>query len=885
MTNSNFNVANLDGTNGFRFNTLLERFVASPFDLSNAGDVNNDGIDDVLISHGNRVYVVYGDNSIGTSGNVNLNNLNGQNGFVIDVNDSRNPRVSHAGDVNNDGIDDFILGADRTRRGVPDAAYVIFGNENLGSSGRFNLDSLDGSNGYVVTSESDNIDFGTEVSGAGDVNGDGFDDLLIGSPEDDRNGRTDNGSVHVLLGGPEVGRSGSVSLGSNGQLFRHVVLEGIGNSNLTGNRDSVSGAGDFNADGFDDIIVGSNFASPSSSSSQGGESYIIYGSADFGGQSQNRNIPTLDFDLRNLNGPNGLIVLGSQPREFSGQVSNLGDFDGDGIDDVLIGAPGTDQGSRDTDNGAGYIVYGDANETSGRRRNGRLPLDADLVNAIQVTGENAERVGVAVSSAGDVNGDGFDDALFAASGGESYVFFGGPSPRGPIPNFRTSLFNSVVGFSISPAVRGTGEISSAGDVNGDGLDDLLIAHQANRRDGITNAVTITTNIQVVFGNAAPVLDLNGVNEAGNNFEATFPINTFAGIFQAGGFQSGEVAIASPNLTITDQNSPTLSGATISIQNLQDGPTEQLSARTLGNITANYDASTGVLTLSGTDTIENYQRVLRSITYSNENPTGSVGGALPTEVRTIEFIIDDGGAHSNTNQLQQTQTTLTFESLSVDENPPSNPTTNLIEGDEGNNRLRGTGANDQINGGSGNDTLIGRSGSDNLLGEAGNDNLRGGGGNDVLLGGEGNDKLKGNNGNDFLNGGLGNDTLKGGRGDDLLFGGEGIDQLRGNAGADIFVLARDNAAQGSSLVSDSGGDRILDFQEGTDTIGLINGLTFSALEIVEETRFVGSQEPISSSITPISTLTGNTLIQFEGQTLATVVDVLPTALTAANFVTL
>ena len=173
----------------------------------------------------------------------------------------------------------------------------------------------------------------------------------------------------------------------------------------------------------------------------------------------------------------------------------------------------------------------------------------------------------------------------------------------------------------------------------------------------------------------------------------------------------------------------------------------------------------------------------------------------------------------------------------------------------------------------------------MLGEAGNDNLRGGGGNDVLLGGEGNDKLKGNNGNDFLNGGLGNDTLKGGRGDDLLFGGEGIDQLRGNAGADIFVLARDNAAQGSSLVSDSGGDRILDFQEGTDTIGLINGLTFSALEIVEETRFVGSQEPISSGVIPVSMLTGNTLIQFEGQTLATVVDVLPTVLTAANFVTL
>ena len=111
MTYANVNVAELDGSTGFRFNTL--NGIGFNADLSNAGDVNNDGIDDILIANGNRVYVVYGDNSIGTPEDFNLDNLNGQNGFVIDVNGSLETRVSNAGDVNNDGIDDFIIGANR----------------------------------------------------------------------------------------------------------------------------------------------------------------------------------------------------------------------------------------------------------------------------------------------------------------------------------------------------------------------------------------------------------------------------------------------------------------------------------------------------------------------------------------------------------------------------------------------------------------------------------------------------------------------------------------------------------------------------------------------------------------------------------------------------
>jgi VCBS repeat-containing protein len=122
------------------------------------------------------------------------------------------------------------------------------------------------------------------------------------------------------------------------------------------------------------------------------------------------------------------------------------------------------------------------------------------------------------------------------------------------------------------------------------------------------------------------------------------------------FTGSPVLIVDTDLSLVDRNSPTLAGATITITNLLDGAAESLSATTTGNITANY--SNGTLTLSGTATVAQYQQVLRTITYAN------TAASPNTTSRQIQFVVDDGAAHSNTSAVATT--TLAF---NVNENQP------------------------------------------------------------------------------------------------------------------------------------------------------------------------------------------------------------------------
>jgi Ca2+-binding RTX toxin-like protein len=618
MATASFNLSELNGSNGFVINGIDERDLSGR-SVSGAGDINGDGIDDLIIgatgadANGNNsageTYIVFG-NSGGFDATLNLSQLDGNNGFVIngiDRNDSSGDAVSDAGDINGDGIDDLIIGANGK-------TYVVFGNSG-GFDATLNLSQLDGSNGFVINGIDRGDRSGDAVSGAGDINGDGIDDLIIGAPYADPNDIRDAGETYIVFGN-SGGFDATLNLsqldGSNG-----FVINGIEVNNRSSG--SVSDAGDINGDGIDDLIIGAN-----------GKTYVVLGNSQGFDASLN---------LAQLDGSNGFVLKNGYNRSVSG----AGDINGDGFDDLIIGADlATPNGNFRA--GETYIVFGKSGGFDASFNLAQL----DGSNGFVINGiDRYDFSGSAVSNAGDINGDGFDDLIIGADlatpngnfrAGETYIVFG--KSGGFDATLNLSQLNGSNGFVLNGIDENDysgGAVSSAGDINGDGIDDLIIGTPYADPNG--NAAAGET--YVVFGNAnqAPQLDLNG-DMAGSDAALV----TFLGV---------EVPIVNrTNFTLTDPDSTTLEQATVTITNLQDVGAEVLAADTANtNISASYDANTGTLTLSGEDTVANYQQVLRTLTYNNTASTPNNAD------RIIEFSVSDDLAKINSTTVATT--TLTF----------------------------------------------------------------------------------------------------------------------------------------------------------------------------------------------------------------------------------
>ena len=303
------------------------------------------------------------------------------------------------------------------------------------------IDPLATSVTWMATGDREGAYFGTSVATAGDVNGDGYDDVIVGAP-DYSNGQTGEGAVFVYYGS-----AAGLNQTPNWMVESNQEYAAFGTS--------VATAGDVNGNGFDDIIIGA--PGYENGGSNAGAVFVYYGSKPAGLSAKQAAGagPSLQPDWQ--------VVFNQAGANFGTSVATAGDVNGDGYDEVIVGAP--DYSNGQTVEGAAFVYYGPVAGVSTTASWIAEPNQPNALNSL---------FGTSVATAGDVNGDGYADVIIGAPGysgtkskeGAAFVYHGSL-------NEGLTTVNWTVESNHTDASLGW-SVATAGDVNGDGSDDVIV---------------------------------------------------------------------------------------------------------------------------------------------------------------------------------------------------------------------------------------------------------------------------------------------------------------------------------------------------------------------------------------------------------------------------